>query len=180
MQRNTLIKLLNTLNTMLNANNEFMELLIIGGANMCLVQKSRNLTHDIDSYTKSKQLVQKYRVMVSKAMKVDKKWLNDVGDMFVTEMMLTDAYLFTEFSNLKIYSPTDQAMLALKIVSGRDEKVSKDVEDAAFLVKKLGINSIDEVKNIVNYYKPGFWGDWGYEEQYCKKVFEKANTPFLL
>ena len=39
MKKETLVKLLDIMNTMLNANNEFMELLVIGGANIsrCLL-----------------------------------------------------------------------------------------------------------------------------------------------
>jgi len=177
MSGETMLKLLNTLNVMLEENDERLELLIIGGAHMCLVQMSRHSSHDIDTYTKDKELVFKYRDLIRAQVnnKIDKTWINAVGDMFVTQEILNDAYLLYNFSNLKIYTPTDRAMLALKVASGRKSN-SWDLDDAAFLIKKLGLSNPADIKLIVDCYKPGTWNKFGYHEDFCNTAVNMAYS----
>ena len=91
------------------------------------------------------------------------------------EQILADAYLFYKFSNLTIYSPSDEGMLALKIASGRGKEF-KDLEDSAFLIKKLRLRTVVEVKDIVDRYKPGYWSNYGYEEKFCKEALDVAYS----
>jgi len=157
---------------MLEGSKESLTILIIGGANMCLVQKSRDITHDIDTYTEQENMLQKYRSMVSKARGVDMDWINPSADLVITPKILKDSHVWHKFSNLTVYTPSDAGMLALKVTAARPD--SYDLSDAAFLIKKLGIKTTDEIKTIVDYYTPKWWDNFGYTEKFCKEAIEKA------
>ncbi|MDR0271688.1 MAG: hypothetical protein LBI27_00010 [Clostridiales bacterium] len=174
MDKDTILKLLTILNTMLNANDEKLDVIMVGGANMCAVQMGRVSTHDIDTYCTQKETLYVYRDKIKNMMEISEDWLNAGADLYMTPQIIEESLVFKSFSNLTVRTPTDEAMLALKVTAARDEKLFHDVDDAAFLLKKLGINDVESIKKIVDRYKPKWWDKFGYAESFCKKALSKA------
>ena len=170
MRKDTLINLIQTLNAVLNQSNDTLEILVIGGANMCIVQGNRDLTHDIDSYCLHKDKIKKYRKLVAQIRKVDETWLNDVGELVVNDAIRKSAYILFELSNLRVWTASDEAMLAMKLTSGR-EAPSSDIEDAAHLLRKLNVRSIEHANQIVGMFYPRT----GVMHEFYTKAHEKST-----
>ena len=155
MNKNTLRKALETLNVLLKRNSETLEMLIVGGSHMCLVQGSRDATYDIDVFSPTPSKLKDYRRLVRQIYpEIPHDWINTDAAAYITKQIKEDAIVFIQYSNLTVYTPTDQAMLALKVVSGRMAKDKQDLQDAAYLIRKIGINTPQEIKHWVEVYTP--------------------------
>jgi len=155
MDSNTIRKALDTLNALLKRNSQKLDILVVGGTHMCLVQGSRNATFDIDVFCPTPAKLQDYCRLVRQIYpELPYDWINTDSAPYVTTQIKEDALIMSQYSNLTVYTPTDQAMLALKVTSGRMAKDKPDLQDASFLIRKLGITTSQEIEHWVQVYTP--------------------------
>ena len=76
-------------------------------------------------------------------------WLSFAVKMFVIEH---EKNILLDLSNLKVYTPTADYLLAMKVLALRAE--SFDADDVKFLINDLDLKNLDEVLKIVNDYYP--------------------------
>lgn len=151
MTKEQMIQALQLLNEKLKQRGLKADLGLYGGAVMCLVFNAREGTKDIDAIFEPKMDVYRIAEEVAQDLGLDPDWLNDGVKGFVSAN--NELVLYNQMSNLRIFTVTPKYMLAMKVISCRMTG-SKDVEDIKFLIRYLGLTSVDEVLSIVYTYYP--------------------------
>ncbi len=143
-------KLFEELNAELAVNGVKGELGICGGAVMCLVFEARESTKDIDAiFHPTKEIREASRVVAAR-MGLPEDWLNDAAKgFFLTAPPVREVL---ELSNLRVWAPQAEYMLAMKCVSARFD--SHDLDDVKFLIGHLGIKKVDQACRIIELYYP--------------------------
>jgi len=80
---------------------------------------------------------------------LNKAWLNYAVKMFLVPH---DRRVLLDLSHLKVYVPTPDYLLAMKVLSARSETM--DARDLRFLIQMLNLTTVDEVLDIVKGYYP--------------------------
>lgn len=127
------------------------EVVLCGGAVMALVYDARNSTKDIDALFAPTDVMRKIAKDIAEEHGLEDDWFNDAAKGFIDTSLME----FTDvlaFSHLTVKCPGEKEMLALKLASARED--SKDAEDALFLMGVIGIESLDEVFEIIERYIP--------------------------
>lgn len=146
----TILKLFDALNEELRLSGVRGEVGICGGAVMCLVFHARKSTKDIDAVFRPTREIRAASKAVAKKLGVPEDWLNDAAKgYFLTQPPVHDV---VELSNLRVWAPQADYMLAMKCVSARFD--SHDLDDAKFLLKHLNLKSVDEASHIIEKYYP--------------------------
>ena len=125
------------------------EICLYGGAVMCLVYEARPSTKDVDAIFKPSREIREIAKNVGNKNGLGDNWLNDAVKGFLVEHKREVLF---DFSNLKVYVPEPDYLLAMKALASRVD--STDGQDIRFLVKKLGIKTPQEAFNIVEKYYP--------------------------
>ncbi|MFI5401373.1 MAG: hypothetical protein ACHQ1G_00330, partial [Planctomycetota bacterium] len=87
---------------------------------------------------------------VARRLKVPEDWLNDAAKgYFVSE---PPRQTVMELSNLRVWAPMADYMLAMKCVSARFD--THDRDDVVFLIRHLGLKTAKDVLEIVSRYYP--------------------------
>jgi hypothetical protein len=158
----TILRLFTALNAELRGAGVRGEVGICGGAVMCLVFKARESTKDVDAIFLPTQEIRHASKIVADKLGVPEDWLNDAAKgYFLSQPPVHDV---VELSNLRVWAPQADYMLAMKCVSARFD--SHDLDDTKFLLAHLGIRSVEEASRII-------------EQYYPRKVIP-AKTQFLL
>ena len=126
------------------------EICLYGGAVMCLVFKARPATKDIDAIFEPVKFIRNAIAKIAERHNLRQDWLNLAVKMFVVEH---EKKILFDFPNLKVFVPTSDYLLAMKILAARAD--TEDIADIEFLVKELGIKNISETIEIVRKYYPG-------------------------
>lgn len=142
---------LEVMNERLKQKGLFGELCLFGGAVMCLVFQSREVTKDVDAvfaptsemYAIIKNIADEYHL--------ESDWLNPAVKGFVSRNH--DVRLFKRLSNLTIYAASAEYMFAMKCLAARGFD-SKDIEDIQFLARRLGIRTMDEALAVLEKFYP--------------------------
>lgn len=121
------------------------EIIITGGASMCLVHSARDMTKDIDAIYEPKSIINELVNKIAKENNLPVDWLNDSVKGFVNENIETVE--FAIFGNLKIATVTPEYLLAMKLLSSR--VTGQDINDIKFLLKKLEITIKEQAYEIV-------------------------------
>lgn len=151
LNRTEIERYLNELNALMAQDGLEGELIICGGAVMSLVYLAREATKDIDALFEPAEQIRKYSAQIAENHDLESDWINDAAKGFIDTSKMSFEPVF-ELSNLKIHRPTDEEMLALKLSSAREE--SYDFSDALYLMKRIGIEDMDEVYDIMQRYIP--------------------------
>ncbi|MDZ7363495.1 MAG: hypothetical protein ONB46_22675 [candidate division KSB1 bacterium] len=112
------------------------EVCLYGGAVMCLVYDARPNTKDVYAVFKPTQQLREAARRVAEACGLKEDWLNDAVKGYVVEH--PQRILFN-FSNLKIFAPEPDYLLAMKTLAARVEATEK--QDVQFLISLLGLKS---------------------------------------
>ena len=131
-------EILVSLNDLLVGRNRILEITVYGGSSLCLLSKYRDTTYDIDVSSSDDSLL--------------KDCVNELGypkDLVNTEMSVfinlrETLVLYKEFSNLKVFVPTLDYLLALKLKACRD----KDLMDCINLANDLNLVSVEDLKKV--------------------------------
>jgi len=142
---------LDELNEALGSSGVKGEICLYGGAVMCLVYDARPATRGVDAIFKPTREIRDAIKRIAKAKGLREDWLNDAVKGYVVPH--AQRILFN-LSNLKVYVPEADYLLAMKVLAARVEATDK--ADVQFLIKFLGINTPDEVFSILEkYYSRG-------------------------
>lgn len=137
------------LNEELRAMDVKGEICLYGGAAMCLVFDARPATKDVDAIFRPAQQIRKAAERVAQAHGLKDDWLNDAVKGFVVPH--PQRVLF-DFSNLKVYVPEPDYLLAMKTLAARAN--TTDRGDVELLIKSLKLKTADEVFVILEKYYP--------------------------
>jgi len=121
------------------------EILISGGASMCLVHDARQSTKDIDALYEPKNTINDIAAEIAEHNELGNDWINDGVKGFLHPDMKKDVVL--KYDNLTVNTVSAEAILAMKLIALRDH--TKDYDDAEFLIRKLDINDPDEIMNVL-------------------------------
>jgi hypothetical protein len=125
------------------------EILLVGGAYMTLVLRSREATKDVDAYFASEPAaIREAAIQVAREMSLPADWLNDAVKGFFYSQ--PDSNLWLECPGLRVYAPDAAYIFAMKAMAGRPE----DVRDLRFLTDRLGLTSAEQALEILSRYIP--------------------------
>jgi len=126
------------------------EILLTGGASMCLVHEARDMTKDIDALYEPKTIINNIAAKIAERNGLPADWLNDSVKGFVSANAPTEDYM--AFNGLRIQTVTTEYLLTMKLMSARQGE--KDYDDIRFLLKKLDITTIDQAYSVLEAYFP--------------------------
>ena len=126
------------------------EILLTGGAAMCLVHSARDMTKDVDALYEPKTEVNMLAKKIARQEGLPDDWLNDSVKGFVTEGAPIDEFMILD--GLRITVVTPEYLLAMKLMSARYGET--DAGDIRFLMSKLEIKTVDEAYDILAKFFP--------------------------
>lgn len=148
-------ELLEALNSELQAESVRGEIYLAGGAVMCLVFRAREATKDIDALLVPAAELRRAAQRVSQREGVPADWLNDAVKGFFSESGRFDVY--QEFSNLRVFAPHPEYLLAMKCLAMRLGEEFQDRADVAVLLKLLGLQRVEDTEALLARYFPLEW-----------------------
>ncbi len=125
------------------------EICLYGGAVMALAYKARPDTDDVDAIFKPVRHIRRAAGHVAERHGLPKGWLNYAVKMFLVPH---EKNILLDLSHLKVYMPTPDYLLAMKVLSARANTM--DRADLEVLIRELGLKSPDEALTIVKHYYP--------------------------
>jgi len=131
-------------------------LILLGGALMITQIGNRQSTQDIDvviatNDRRTYQMVQQAINLVAEEKKLSSSWLNDDVTIVVDQIgKPRKPKHWKTFSNLDVYVPELEYILALKLFSGRRQ----DTRDIQALAQQLNVRTKAQAWSIVNLYIP--------------------------
>ncbi|NCC50969.1 MAG: hypothetical protein EOM20_07100 [Spartobacteria bacterium] len=146
----TIITLFEALNDELHAKDIIGEIGICGGAVMCLVFNARKATKDVDSIFKPTREIREAAGKVAGKLGAPEDWLNDAAKGYFLSQPPTIDLL--NLSNLRVWAPTANYMLAMKCISAPFD--SHDADDVRFLIEYLKLKQPQEVFRIIEDFYP--------------------------
>jgi hypothetical protein len=150
MDKDQMISALSRLNEKLRSTDETGEIILFGGAVMCLVFGSRGYTRDIDAVFEPKGSIYAYAREVAKEEGLPLNWLNDGVKGWLYVEPETD--LVMQLSNLRVMAAKPEYILSMKCYAARLD--TDDLNDAKVLVNHLGLTDRNQVLDIVEKYIP--------------------------
>lgn len=150
MHKNELLKYLELLGDELKKNGLQGEIIITGGAAMCLVHSARDATKDIDALYEPKSEINALAEKIADEYGLPPNWLNDSVKGFMNGNVETTDFM--QLGNLKISTVTPQYLLAMKLMSSRVE--GQDYCDIKFLLRELNIRTFEEAESVIKRFFP--------------------------
>ena len=126
----------------------FGEILLTGGAAMCLVHDARDMTKDIDALYEPKPIINKIVVKIAAKNDLPPDWLNDGVKIFLTPNAPREDFI--SLKGLRIQTVSAEYLLAMKLISSRYGE--KDYDDIRFLFNKLGVKTYEQASEILAEY----------------------------
>jgi hypothetical protein len=146
-----ILKYFNLLNDELKALDIHGELLLAGGASMCLVHEARDMTKDIDALYEPKSLINQIVKKIAIRENIQENWLNDAVKAYIIPDTPIDSFL--NLGNLVINTVSPNYLLAMKMMASRYGE--HDYDDIIFLLRKLHISTIDEaIDSLLTFFSP--------------------------
>ena len=149
MTADEITKYLTELNNELRLMNIKGEVSLYGGAVMCLVYDARPATKDVDAVFRPTSEMRTAIAKIAERNHLDESWLNDGVKGY---LVAHDQRVLFDLSNLKIFVPEPDYLLAMKAISARADTF--DREDVMTLIDVLELESPAEVFSIVEKYYP--------------------------
>lgn len=128
-----------------------LEISLYGGAVFTLVYGSRDATKDVDAVVRPSEIGQTLAAKVAAELRLPADWLNDDVKQFLAEKEAKRCTPETDFgAGLRIVVPTAAYLLAMKLRACRPPLpgYAGDYGDIRFLVRKMGIQSVEEAEAI--------------------------------
>lgn len=122
------------------------EIILCGGAVMTWYYESRDQTRDIDAAFSPQSVIRDIAKDIALEDDLESDWLNDGAKGFIDTTRMHFVTVM-DLPGLKVKVPDAEAMLAMKLTSGRAR--GRDREDALFLMKHLDVKSLNQVYEIL-------------------------------
>jgi hypothetical protein len=145
LDRDTIIDALTRLDRELGRRGHRAELLLVGGAVMCVVHQAR----DVDAWFTNPAEVRAAAEVVAGDLGLDADWLNDAAKAFLPDNPGYEAW--RELTNLAVSTVDAGTLLAMKCAAARTEV---DAGDIRFLAGHLGLDTSQAVLDVVTRYFP--------------------------
>lgn len=152
LSKTQIISLFKMLNSNLGNLNIIGELYLTGGAVMCLAFNSRPSTKDIDAVFVPQSIIRKEAKKIAISEELNDGWINDAVKGFLSDK--GDFNSFMELSNLKIFIPYPEYLLAMKCAAMRLGFEFHDEQDVRYLLKYLNIEKYQTAIDIITKYYP--------------------------
>jgi hypothetical protein len=128
------------------------EILLTGGAAMCIVHEARKNTRDIDALYSPKPEIDKIAKAIAKDFDLPENWLNDDVKMFLHQDPPKE--VFRVLDGLAIQVVSAEYLLAMKLTASRPH--TEDMNDVVFLFNKLNLKSKAQAEKLL---APFFFSD---------------------
>ena len=148
MNREQILNSLRQLGEELDAVGMVGEILLTGGASMCLVHEARDMTKDVDALYEPKVMINAIAERIAERNGLPRQWLNDSVKGFMTANAPRENYL--ALKGLKLQTVSAEYLLAMKLMSARYGET--DYEDIRFLFAKLGIRTFAQANEVLMSY----------------------------
>jgi hypothetical protein len=145
MDRNELLKYLEILGKELEKKGIQGDIIVTGGAAMCLAHSARDATKDIDALYEPKNEINALVKDIAGQYGLPTGWLNDSVKGFIGSNIETAEFM--RLGNLKIFTVTPEYLLAMKLMSSRVE--GQDYNDIKFLMRKLNIKTYKDAESVI-------------------------------
>ncbi|NQU41507.1 MAG: hypothetical protein HQ523_16300 [Lentisphaerae bacterium] len=145
-----IIELFEAVNEKLKHRGVIGEIGICGGAVMCLVYEARQATKDVDAVFQPTTEIREVACEIAADFNLPSDWLNDAAKAYFHIDPPTEDVL--NLSNLRVWAPTADYMLAMKCVSARFDSADRD--DLEFLIEYMNLTTAEQVFDIVCQYYP--------------------------
>jgi hypothetical protein len=164
--------LFRALNAELQSTGTIGEVGICGGAVMCLVFNARASTKDVDAIFRPTRQIREAAARVGRKLGAPADWLNDAAKgFFLGEIPSVEVM---SLSNLRVWAPTPEYMLAMKCISARFD--SHDADDVRFLTSHLGLKHPQDVFEVVEDFYPS--NRIPRKTQYfIEEILQRRNSP---
>lgn len=117
------------------------DLYVFGGAAMALAYDARRATRDIDAVFQPHGVVLDEARVVAEELGLPGWWLNEQASVYVASGGDPTAPRVFDHPGLRVWAASPEHLLAMKVLAAR----RRDAEDIRFLIKHLGLSSVDEV-----------------------------------
>lgn len=126
------------------------ELLVVGGAVMCLALGARDATRDVDALFRPARVVREAAARAALAAGVHASWLNDAVKAYLSPRGEFDPFL--ELPNLRVFVARPEYLLAMKCAAMRLGAEFHDLDDVRYLLRHLGVTTAEQAMTIVTRY----------------------------
>ncbi len=132
------------------------ELCLFGGTVMVLVFNARISTRDVDAVFQPASMIREFALKIAGERQLPIEWLNDGVKGFQSDSPETTTAGLPQFGHLRIYRPTARYLLAMKCMASRsgEGRLGVDRQDIQTLVEHLGLQTVDDVLNVVEQFYP--------------------------
>lgn len=132
-----------------------LEICIYGGAALLLAYESGAVTKDVDAVVLPTKEGKRLSAVVAREMGLPEDWLNDQVKMFAAPKEGLRE-LPWERRGLALTVPTASYLLAMKALACRKPLpgYEGDIADLRFLLRKMGIQSVEDVQDHIDRYYP--------------------------
>jgi hypothetical protein len=160
LSRAKVIRALTRLGELCASTQSKVEIAIYGGTVMMLAYDCRAATKDVDAIFHPPTVVEPLVAQLARELHLPDDWLNSGVKAFVAKREEREAFAELQIPGLVITRPSAKYLLAMKCMAGRLPTPFRegDSADLKFLLRKLGIGSIEVVEAIVtDFYGPRAW-----------------------
>jgi hypothetical protein len=155
LDRSVLLQALRRLGELAGEEGLILECCIYGGALMMLAYDARANTRDVDAVVRPREPALRLVEKVALEMELPENWMNDQVRTFLAPSEdVRD--LPIQVPGLHLTAPTAGYLLAMKALACRTSLpgYKGDVEDLRFLIRKMEIESVDEIQTWIDRYYP--------------------------
>jgi hypothetical protein len=126
------------------------ELYVVGGAVMCLALGARDATSDVDALFRPSRVIREAAARVAGKAGAPDAWLNDAVKGYLSPRGEFDRFL--ELPHLRVFVAHPRYLLAMKCAAMRLGEEFHDVDDVRYLLRHLGMSTVDEALAVVTRY----------------------------
>lgn len=175
MDRERIADLLNELGGRLTARGVKADIFVVGGSAMALAYNSRRSTSDIDAIITPSDPVLHEAAQMAEQLGLPPNWLSEGVRSTIHGLSEDrDPVDWTELSpgtTVRVRIASSAFLLAMKAMTSRRSTV--DLEDAAFLARRLGLTHEDQIAEVV----ASYWGTAavGAQELFFEDIADRAR-----
>lgn len=159
--RARIIEGLNLLGHLAEQEQVTLEICFYGGSAMMLAYSARETTKDVDVTAKPAEVALRLAKIVAERLNLDESWMNNEVRRFVSDHGTFAPLEIHELETaakqrLKITRASAGYLLAMKCLAGRTALPGYpgDIDDIRFLLKKMGIQTVEQVQACLERFYP--------------------------